>query len=220
MTVSKSLALVLLVSSFWLTAQATQTRTGGPRAQAPAPARPKTTQDELARHVSAAETYQLSGDLKGAAVENRAIIALALRRLGTIAIRTGQFQRALQLLGDSLALGDEAGARTDLAIAHMRLLQVEEAMAAAQAAVKLDEKGARAHHVTLHLSAAAERVSAGGRMADGNLRRDCGGGAADCAACIEVTYLDVAAIHSMMSELLAHVPIHVLEIAFRDRSTA
>lgn len=131
MIVSKSLALALFVCPLWLTAQATQ----------------QTPPDELARHLSAAETYQLSGDLDGAAVENRAVVAIALQRLGTVAIREGQYQRALRLLGDSLAINDDAGARTDLAIAHMRLLQVEQATAAAQAALRLDDKNARAHHL-------------------------------------------------------------------------
>src|SRR4051794_37158802 len=104
MIVSKSLALALLVSSLWLTVQAQQTTRTGPHTQAAASARPQTTQDELARHLSAAEPYQLSGDLNGAAVENRAIVALALQRLGAIAIRAGQLPRARQLLDDSLAL--------------------------------------------------------------------------------------------------------------------
>ncbi|PYS92350.1 MAG: hypothetical protein DMF64_09460, partial [Acidobacteria bacterium] len=124
-----------------------QTTRTGPATQAAEPARVNTAQDELARHLSAAETYQLSGDLNGATVENRAIVAIALQRLGAIAIREGRFQRALQLLSDSLALNDDAEARTDLAIAHMRLLQIDQAMGAAQAALKLNDRSARAHHI-------------------------------------------------------------------------
>ena len=147
MPLSKSLAFALLLSSLWLTAQAMQTTRTGPATQAAEPARVNTAQDELARHLSAAETYQLSGDLNGATVENRAIVAIALQRLGAIAIREGRFQRALQLLSDSLALNDDAEARTDLAIAHMRLLQIDQAMGAAQAALKLNDRSARAHHI-------------------------------------------------------------------------
>src|SRR5205085_3988442 len=147
MPLSKSLAFALLLSSLWLTAQAMQTTRTGPATQAAEPARVNTAQDELARHLSAAETYQLSGDLNGAASENRAIVAIALQRLGAIAIREGRFGRALQLLGDSLAINDDAEARTDLAIAHMRLLQIDQALDAAQAALKLDDRRERAHHI-------------------------------------------------------------------------
>src|SRR5205085_9847894 len=108
MPLSKSLAFALLLSSLWLTAQATQTTRTGPATQAAEPARANTAQDELARHLSAAETYQLQGDLNGAALENRAIGAIALQRLRAIAIREGRVGRALQPLGDALGINDDA----------------------------------------------------------------------------------------------------------------
>lgn len=139
MSVSKLLPLALLLPALCLPAQATQTARPG--------ARPKAAEDRLARHLSAAETFQLSGDLERAGEENRSVIAIALARLGAIAIRERQLQRAAQLLADSLAARDDPEARTDLAIAHMRLLEVDAALAEARAALALDEKNARAHHV-------------------------------------------------------------------------
>jgi tetratricopeptide (TPR) repeat protein len=139
MTVCKLLSLALLLSVFCLPAQAIQTGTTGVRTQ--------TLEEKLARHLSAAETFQLSGDLEHAKEENSAIIAIALARVGAIAIRERQLQRAVQLLTESLAARDDSDARTDLAIAHMRLLEIDRARAEARSAVVLDEKNARAHHV-------------------------------------------------------------------------
>ncbi|MGH9941225.1 MAG: tetratricopeptide repeat protein [Pyrinomonadaceae bacterium] len=150
MTVGKSLSLLLLLHAFWLLLPALATQTKRTGAAVSQPAKQPQTQakeDELARHLSAAETYQLSGDLARAAVENRMVVAIALRRLGSIAVREGQFQRAVQLLGGSLALRDDATARTDLSIAHMRLMEVDGALAEARAALNLDPKNARARHI-------------------------------------------------------------------------
>ena len=141
----KFLPLGLVLLFLWLpTSGAAQTQT----AQSPPSAQdPKSTQDELARRLSAAQTYQLSGDLERAAVENRAITAIALARLGALAIRERQFPAAVRLLTESVAARDDSATRTDLAIAHMRLLEVDMAQAQARLALDLDEKNARAHHI-------------------------------------------------------------------------
>lgn len=145
----KFLPLGLLPLFLWLpSAGAAQIK----RATAPPPpAReqpaPKPTEDQLARHLSAAQTYQISGDLERAAVENRAVVAVALGRLGALSIRERQLQRAAQLLTDSLRLREDARVRTDLAIARMRLMDIDAAVAEARAALKSDERDARAHHV-------------------------------------------------------------------------
>ena len=145
---SKFLPLGLLPLLLWLPAAgAAQTK----RAAAPPPRReqpsPKPAEDQLARHLSAAQTYQLSGDLDRAAVENRAVASIALARLGAVAIRERQLRRAAQLLADSLALREDARVRTDLAIARMRLFETDRAVEEARAALKSDERDARAHHV-------------------------------------------------------------------------
>jgi tetratricopeptide (TPR) repeat protein len=138
-TGSKLLPLALLLTLLCLPARATQTKRTN--------SLPGPSEDKLARHLSAAATFQLSGDLERAGEENRAIVAIALARLGAIAIREGQLQRAVQLLGDSLAARDDPHTRTDLAIAYMRLRDVERALTEARAALGLDEKNARVHHV-------------------------------------------------------------------------
>ena len=139
MTGTKLLPLALLIPVLSLPVQANQTKR--------AATSPRPTDDRLSRHLSAAATFQLSGDLDRAAEENRAIIAIALARLGAISIREGQLQRAAQLLDESLAYQDDSDTRIDLAIAHMRLLEIERALTEASAALGLDEKNARAHHV-------------------------------------------------------------------------
>src|SRR5688500_15883406 len=138
---SKFLPLGLLPLLLWLPVAAA--------AQKPSRAEPgpKPAEDRLARHLSAAQTYQLSGDLERAAVENRAVAAIALGRLGSVAIRERQLRRATQLLTDSLALREDARVRTDLAIAHMRLMETDRAVEEARSALKADERDARAHHV-------------------------------------------------------------------------
>jgi tetratricopeptide (TPR) repeat protein len=155
MAVYKFLLFVLLCLSLRLPAQAFQeTRTPTPprhesttASQTAGEPRPGSDGDALARHLSAAETYQLSGDLTGAAAENRAIIRLALGRLGAVALREGQFQRAVQLLGDSLLWGDDSQARTNLAVAHLRLSEVEKAAEQARAALTLDPKNIHARRI-------------------------------------------------------------------------
>ena len=139
LTVCKLLMLVLLLPVLCLPASAIQT--------VGTSLRPQSVEEQLARHLSAAETFQLSGDLERADQENRAIVAIVLARLGAIAIRERQLPRAVRLLADSLAARDNSAVRTDLAIAHMRLLELDSALTDARAALVLDPKNARAHHV-------------------------------------------------------------------------
>ena len=73
------LTFALLLPLLYQPARATQTNRGNAK-RAP-------TEDKLARHLSAAETFQLSGALERAVQENRAIVAIAPARLGAIAIR-------------------------------------------------------------------------------------------------------------------------------------
>lgn len=105
------------------------------------------TSDELLKHLSAAETYQISGDLFNAAVENRTIVGLALQRFGNIAIEEGDYQKAVELLNDAKNYGDSAANRTNLAVAYQRLGQIEKAIAEAQNAVALDPKYPYAHYI-------------------------------------------------------------------------
>lgn len=147
MTARKFFPLALLSTLLWLQpARATQTTRTPPASGGQTP-RAKSTEDELARHLSAAETFQLSGDIKRAAVENRAVVGIALKRLAVVAIRERQFARAVELLDGSLRARDDADARTNLAIAQMRLLEIDKATQAARVALELDARNARAQHV-------------------------------------------------------------------------
>lgn len=105
------------------------------------------TSDELLKHLSAAETYQISGDLANAAVENRAIVGIALERFGNIAIEEGNYTDAVKLLSDAIIYGDSAANRTNLAVAYQRLNQIDKALAEAQKAVAIDPKYPFAHYI-------------------------------------------------------------------------
>ncbi len=94
--------------------------------------------DELLEHLSAAETYQISGDLANAAVENRAVIGIALQRVGNIAIEEGNYDEAVTLLSESLIYQDTAPNRINLAVAFLRQNKLDEAIAEAQKANILD----------------------------------------------------------------------------------
>ena len=104
-------------------------------------------QDQLSRHLGAAQTYQLSGDLKRADEQNRAVAAITLAGLGAIAIREKQFPLAVSLLNESVTAKDDSAVRVDFAIAHMRLLEIDAAQEQARLAIALDEKNARAQHI-------------------------------------------------------------------------
>jgi tetratricopeptide (TPR) repeat protein len=137
------LFLVLFFSSLSLYAQKSNSTDPGLSFQPT----PQSNEDELAKHLSAAETYQISGDLANAAVANRAIIAVALHRLGNVAVEEGKFQDAVKLLTESKLYNDNVKTRVNLAIAHLRLNENDKAQEEAQAAVSLDPKFARARYI-------------------------------------------------------------------------
>lgn len=108
-------------------------------------------QDELARHQTAAETFQLSGDLVNAAIENRALIGVALRRTANLYLREGSVEQAIKLFTDSLENKDAAETRLDLAAAYLRAADNEKAIIEAQNALKIDAKNAPAHYLLARL---------------------------------------------------------------------
>jgi tetratricopeptide (TPR) repeat protein len=138
MLINKFFLPAFLVLFSWLPAEAFQTT--NPSQPSPSPTNTQSdsqSRDDLNKHLSAAETYQLAGDFERAAVENRAVASIALRRLGDIAFREGQIKRGIEILGESVTINENADARTDLAILHMTLGQIDEGLAQAQAAVNL-----------------------------------------------------------------------------------
>ena len=107
----------------------------------------QTKQDELEQHLSAAETYQISGDLSNAALENRAIIGIALQRLGYLALNTNQYQQAIDLLNESLAKRDNSDTRMNLALAYLNINDADAAIAQAQAVLSADPNNLEADQV-------------------------------------------------------------------------
>lgn len=103
--------------------------------------------DELLKHLSAAETYQVSGDLTNAAIENRIVLGIALQRIGNTAIEEGQYAEAVKILNDSLVYLDTAPNRTNLAIAYLRQNQFDKAIVEAQKAISIDPKYSGARYI-------------------------------------------------------------------------
>jgi len=120
----------------------------------------KASSDELFIHLAAAESHQRSGDLANAAVQNSAVVGIALERLGNIAIEEGRFPDAVKALKESLEHADTASTRTRLAIAYLRQDLVEKALAEAQSAVSLDPKHVGAHYILGNIYYAKENYKA------------------------------------------------------------
>lgn len=140
----KVLICILLISALNIDAQKTITKNAN---QTLSNQSSQSNTDELIRHLSAAETYQISGDLANAAIENRAIVGIALQRIGNIAIEEGNYVDAVKLLEQSTIYLDNASNRTNLAIAYLRLNQLDKAVEEAQKAIALDAKYAGAHYI-------------------------------------------------------------------------
>ncbi len=107
----------------------------------------RTITDELIKHLSAAETYQISGDLPNAAVENRAIVGIALERFGNLAVEEGSYADAVKILKQSVIYQNNAPNRTDLAVAYLRSNQLDNAAEEARNAIAIDAKYAGAHYI-------------------------------------------------------------------------
>lgn len=104
-------------------------------------------EDNLEKHISAAETYQISGDLVNAQSENRAIVALGLQRFGNVSLEEGKFQDAVRIFSQSKSFADNARIRIDLAVAYLQMNEIERALEEAKAAVESDPKNAYARYI-------------------------------------------------------------------------
>ncbi len=104
-------------------------------------------EENLEKHISAAETFQISGDLVNAQIENRAIAAIGLRRFGNLLIEEGKLQNAVKTLSESKSYADNASVRIDLAIAYLQMNEVERALEEARAAVNFDPKNAYSRYI-------------------------------------------------------------------------
>jgi tetratricopeptide (TPR) repeat protein len=103
--------------------------------------------DELQKHLSAAETFQISGDLPNAAIENRLIVGIALQRIGNIAIEEGKNTDAVKYLTESINYSDSSENRTNLAVAYSRLNEIDKAINEAKLAVAMDAKYPNSHYI-------------------------------------------------------------------------
>ncbi len=103
--------------------------------------------DDLFKHLAAAESHQISGDLNNAAIENKAVLGIALQRSGSIAIEEGKYANAVKFFTDSLKYADNAPNRTSLAIAYLRQNLFEKALIEAKNAASIDPKHLGAHYI-------------------------------------------------------------------------
>ncbi|MDQ3634885.1 MAG: glycoside hydrolase family 3 C-terminal domain-containing protein [Acidobacteriota bacterium] len=103
--------------------------------------------DELLKHLSAAESHQISGDLVNAAIENRAVLGIALERFGNIAIEEGKYTDAVKYIAESLKFADTAPNRTLLAIAYLRQNLFDKALTEAQTAVSINPAHIGSHYI-------------------------------------------------------------------------
>jgi tetratricopeptide (TPR) repeat protein len=116
--------------------------------------------DDLIKHLTAAESHQVSGNLMSAAIENQAVLGTSLQRLGNIAIEEGRYADAVKILTECLKYADNATNRTTLAIAYMRQNEFEKALAEARTAVTIDPKHIGSHYVLGNIYYAKEDYKA------------------------------------------------------------
>jgi tetratricopeptide (TPR) repeat protein len=116
--------------------------------------------DELLKHLNAAESYQISGDLSNAAIENRAVLGIALQRFGNIAIEEGSYSDAVKFLTESLKYNDSASNRTNLAIAYLRQNLFDKALIEAKTAVSIDPKHIGGNYILGNIYYAKEDYNA------------------------------------------------------------
>jgi tetratricopeptide (TPR) repeat protein len=104
------------------------------------------TRDPLDQHYSAAQTFQLAGDLDRAETEYHLVLALALRRMGNLlAAEKNDSEEAARLLEQAVAAqpADE-DARIDLGMIYFRAGHLDRASEQAAQVVKDDPRNVRA----------------------------------------------------------------------------
>jgi tetratricopeptide (TPR) repeat protein len=102
--------------------------------------------DPLTQHYSAAQTFQLAGDLEKAETEYKQVLGLALQRMGDqLTAENKDPKEAVRLLEQAVeaqpAYGD---ARLDLALAYFRQGRLDQASAQASRVLKDEPQNARA----------------------------------------------------------------------------
>jgi tetratricopeptide (TPR) repeat protein len=105
--------------------------------------------DPLERHYSAAQTFQLAGDLDRAEAEYHEVLTLALQRMGNLAAaEVSDSAEAAHLFEEAVeARPENVEARVDLATVYFRQGRLDPAKTQASQAVKDDPRNARALHL-------------------------------------------------------------------------
>ncbi len=116
----------------------------GSRSLSTSPTQPP---DELLKHLTAAEAHQKSGDLPNAAIENRAVLGIALQRFGNSAIEEGKYSEAVKVLTESVKFKDGASERTNLAVAYLRQNLLDDALREVQVAISIDPNHIGANYI-------------------------------------------------------------------------
>jgi tetratricopeptide (TPR) repeat protein len=141
----KGRILAVLICFF---AVCVQGQSPDPAAKADKPSAGSDQQEDLMqKYLADAERYQRSGDLSNAEISNRAVLGVALQRMGIVAIEEGKFPESVRHLTGSAAFSDTASTRTNLAIAYMRQNLLEEALLEARAALRIDPDHFGAHYI-------------------------------------------------------------------------
>jgi tetratricopeptide (TPR) repeat protein len=118
--------------------------------------------DPLNQHYSAAQTFQLGGDLDRAEAEYHQVLALALRRMGDLVdAEKNDSEQAAHLLEDAVA-ADPAyqDARVDLALIYFRAGHLDRAADQASQVVKAEPRNARALQLLGNIEFAQGNVDA------------------------------------------------------------
>src|ERR1700719_832832 len=105
--------------------------------------------DPLERHNSAAQTFQLAGDLDRAEMEYHEVLTLGLQRMGNLAAaEVSDSAEAAHLFEEAVeARPENVEARVDLATVYFRQGRLDPAKTQASQAVKDDPRNARALHL-------------------------------------------------------------------------
>lgn len=80
----------------------------------------------------------MRGDLTNAAIENRAVLSIALQRYANVAIEEGKYAEAVRVFIKALEFDNSAANRTNLAVAYLRQGLFDKALVEARNAVSID----------------------------------------------------------------------------------
>ena len=128
-----------LVLLFTLTVASAGAQVSNPTASAKSP---------LQQHYEAAQSFQASGNLQGAAVEYRLFVAEALHRIAVARASIGDFAKALPLFDEALELApSDVDLRVDYAEACRHAGDMQKAKSLAQGAVDAESGNVKAHLV-------------------------------------------------------------------------